>query len=144
MRQIHFAAFDGGHGSPQQRHNFRLRAKPARVERRRNRALAARFVSAYRKGLADYSAALLRLDASGKRVADETATKAAEQIGKYVYPSDPPAEAAKKVVAAAPYVDPQGRIDVADIERQIAWYKSEKLVDAGVEPRNVLDTSFAP
>lgn len=109
-----------------------------------NRALAARFVSAYRKGLADYSAALLRLDASGKRVADETATKAAEQIGKYVYPSDPPAEAAKKVVAAAPYVDPQGRIDVADIERQIAWYKSEKLVDAGVESRNVLDTSFAP
>lgn len=107
-----------------------------------NRSLAERFVRAYVKGLADYNAALLRTDASGKRITDESALKAGAEIGKYVYPSDPPEEAAKKVIGSAVYCDPAGKLDVADIETQIAWYKSQKLVDAGVEAKAFLDTSF--
>jgi len=107
-----------------------------------NRGLVERFVKAYAKGLADYNAALLRTDAAGNRVSDEAALKAGEQIGKYVYPSDPPAEAAKKVIASAVYCDPAGRLDVADIERQIAWYKSQKLVDASVDAKAFVDPSF--
>lgn len=107
-----------------------------------NRALAERFVRAYQKGLKDYHDALLRFDASGKRIEDETAVRAAVQIGKYVYASDQPAEAAKKVMDSAVYCDPTGKLDVADIEKQIAWYKKEKLVDAGVEGKGFLDTSF--
>lgn len=107
-----------------------------------NRALVARFVKAYRKGLKDYGDALLRFDANGKRVVDDTATKAGEQIGKYVYPSDPPDVAAKKVMGSAVFCDPNGKIDMADIERQIAWYKSENLVDAAVDPKAFVDTSF--
>jgi NitT/TauT family transport system substrate-binding protein len=107
-----------------------------------NRALTERFVRAYAKGLADYTAALLRVDGAGQRTVDDLAVKAGEQIGKYVYPSDPPAEAAKKVIASAVYCDPNGRIDDADIERQIAWYKAQKLVDAGVQAKAFVDTSF--
>lgn len=117
-----------------------LFAAPKTIAEKRD--LTQRFVAAYRKGLKDYGAALLRVDANGQRVADETAATAARQIGKYVYPSDTPEEAARKVIESAPYCDPEGRIDVADIERQIAWYKSEKLVDAGVEARGVVDLSF--
>jgi NitT/TauT family transport system substrate-binding protein len=106
------------------------------------RGLVERFVRAYQRGLKDYNDALIRVDAGGKRVTDEQATKAAEAIGKYVYPSDAPAEAARKVIESAVYCDPQGRVDVADIERQIAWFKKEKLVDAAVEARAVVDTSF--
>jgi NitT/TauT family transport system substrate-binding protein len=109
-----------------------------------NRDLAQRFVRAYVKGLRDYNAALMRRDGQGKPVADEMAMKAGAEIGKYVYPSDPAEEAAKKVIASAVYCAPDGRVDVADVERQVAWYKSEKLVDAGVEARAVVDTSFAP
>jgi NitT/TauT family transport system substrate-binding protein len=108
-----------------------------------NRPFAERFVRAYAKGLADYNAALMRVDASGKRVVDASSTKAAEQIAKYVYPSSPATDAAKNVIAAAVFCDPAGRIDTADVERQIAWYKSEKLVDASVEAKNFVDTSFA-
>lgn len=108
-----------------------------------HRDLAQRFVKAYRKGLKDYGAALTRVDASGARIADEAATKAGAQIGKYVYPSDPPEAAAQKVIASAPYCDPDGRIDLADLEKQIAWYKSEKLVDAGVEAKNVADLTLS-
>jgi NitT/TauT family transport system substrate-binding protein len=107
-----------------------------------NRALAERFTRAYVKGLADYNAALMRVDSSGKRILDAASAKAAEQIAKYVYPSDPAAQAAKNVIASAVFCDAAGHIDVADIERQIAWYKSEKLVDASVEAKNFVDTSF--
>jgi NitT/TauT family transport system substrate-binding protein len=108
-----------------------------------NRSLAERFVRAYQKGLKDYDAALMRFDAKGQRIADDLAKKAGEQIGKYVYPSDQPDVAAKKVIDSAPYCDPSGKIDMANVEKQIAWYKSEKLVDATVEAKNFVDTSFA-
>lgn len=117
-----------------------LLAQPKVVTERRG--LAEHFVRAYVRGLADYTGALLRTDATGTRVVDEAATKAAEQIGKYVYPSDPSPEAAQKVIASAVYCDPAGRLDLADIEAQIAWYKAQKLVDAGVDARTFVDTSF--
>jgi NitT/TauT family transport system substrate-binding protein len=107
------------------------------------RDVVARFVRAYKKGLADYGAALLRTDASGKRIADDTAKQAAVQIAKYVYPSDPPEQGAAKVIASAPYCDPTGKLDLAGIEKQIAWYKAEKLVDAGVDAKAFVDLSFA-
>lgn len=108
-----------------------------------NRPLVARFVGAYIKGLADYSSALLRVDASGKKMTDDAAMKAGAEIGKYVYPSDKPEDAAKKVIASAVYVAADGKIDLADVEKQIAWYKSQKLVDAAVDAKNFVDTSFA-
>ena len=117
-----------------------LFAAPKTIESSRD--LSRRFVDAYRTGLKDYHGALMRFDASGQRLVDAAAQTAGEQIGKYVFPSDPPDVAAKKVIAAAPYCDPEGRIDVADLERQIAWYKSEKLVDAGVEAKGVVDLSL--
>ncbi len=109
-----------------------------------DRPLVERFVRAYRRGLTDYADALLRHSANGQRIDDATALRAAEQIGAYVYPSDPPAEAARKVIDSAVYCDPTGRIDSADIARQIAWYKQQKLVDAGVSADTVIDTSFVP
>jgi NitT/TauT family transport system substrate-binding protein len=107
-----------------------------------NRELAQRFVRAYVKGLADYTDALLRVDAQGKRFMDEKALKAAAEIAKYVFPSEKPEIAAKRVVDSAVYCDPTGKLDVADIETQIAWYKSEKLVDPSVDAKNFVDTSF--
>lgn len=106
------------------------------------RDLTQRFVKAYQKGLADYAAAFLDKDASGKRVFGEAADKAAAQIAKYVYPSDAPEAAIKKVEGAAFYVDAQGRLDVGDIYKQIAWLKEQKLVDASVDPKTVMDLSF--
>ncbi len=109
-----------------------------------NRDLAQRFVRAYVKGLKDYNAALLRKGADGKPVMDDLAMKAGAEIGRYVYPSDPPEEAAKKVISAAVYCDPNGKLDVANIAEQVAWYKSEKLVDPNLDAKAILDTSFAP
>jgi NitT/TauT family transport system substrate-binding protein len=106
------------------------------------RDLTQRFVRAYQQGLADYANAFLRKDAAGARQFDAATDKAATELVKYVYPSDAPEVGAKKVTASAFYVDAQGRLDVADIYKQIEWMKAQGLVDAAVDPKTALDLSF--
>jgi NitT/TauT family transport system substrate-binding protein len=106
------------------------------------RPMLEKFVRAYQKGAHDYSAALLRRDGDGKRVFDATSEEVASMIAKYVYPGDPVEKAAPQVKASAFYVDGEARLDIADIVKQIAWYKAQGLVEAGVDERGALDLSF--
>jgi NitT/TauT family transport system substrate-binding protein len=39
-------------------------------------------------------------------------------------------------------VDPA--LDSADIARQIAWFKAQKMVDAEVDAEKIVDKSFVP
>jgi hypothetical protein len=39
-------------------------------------------------------------------------------------------------------IEPQARLDVADVERQIASYKAQGLIDKGVNARDVVDLNF--
>ena len=105
------------------------------------RAMVEKFVHAYRRGAADYAAALLRKDRSSKRISDIKSKEAATTIARYVYP-DRGTDAAATVELGAYYIDPQARLDVADVARQIAWYKSQGLIDKAVDARNVVDASF--
>jgi NitT/TauT family transport system substrate-binding protein len=106
------------------------------------RPMLEKFVSAYQKGAQDYFEALLRRDAEGRRVFDEKAAETAALVAKYVYPTEPPAKAATLVEASAFYVDPQARLDVSDILKQIAWYKAQGLVAGEMDGREALDLSF--
>jgi NitT/TauT family transport system substrate-binding protein len=106
------------------------------------RATVEKFVRAYRRGTADYAASLLRSDRFRKRISDAKSQSAATTIARYVYPGKPVGSAAITVEAGAYFIDAQARLDVADLERQIAWYKSQGLVDPGVDARNVVDLSF--
>jgi NitT/TauT family transport system substrate-binding protein len=106
------------------------------------RPMLEKFVRAYQKGAQEYFDALLRRDDHGRRVFDEKAAETAAQIAKYVYPTEPAAKAATLVEASAFYVDPQARLDVADILKQIAWYKAQGLVAPEVDGRSFLDLSF--
>lgn len=105
------------------------------------RAVVEKFVQAYRRGAADYAAALLRKDRSSKRVSDFKSKEAATTIARYVYP-DRGSDAVVAVELGAYYIDPEARLDVADVARQIAWYKSQGLIDKAVEARTVVDASF--
>lgn len=105
------------------------------------RAAVEKFVHAYRRGAADYAAALLRTDRSSKRISDIKSKEAATTIARYVYP-DRGTDAAATVELGAYYIDPQARLDVADVVRQIAWYKSQGLIDKAVDARAVVDASF--
>jgi NitT/TauT family transport system substrate-binding protein len=43
-----------------------------------------------------------------------------------------------------PYIDPDAKLLVPDIYRQVAWYQGQGLVDKGVDARTILDLSFVP
>ncbi len=104
------------------------------------RATIEKFVRAYRRGVADYAQALLRHDRFSKRVSDSLSREAAGIIARYVDPDH--STAAATIEASAPFIDPKARIDVADIERQLAWYKAHGFVEKDVEATDVVDLSF--
>jgi hypothetical protein len=64
------------------------------------------------------------------------------QIAKYVAPNEAPEAAADGVLAAAVFVDASGGLNVAEIDRQIEWYKQQKLVAPGVQSAAFVDTQF--
>ncbi|MGC1840940.1 MAG: ABC transporter substrate-binding protein [Pseudolabrys sp.] len=104
------------------------------------RAAIEKFVRAYRRGVGDYTEALLRKDRNSKRTADIKSHEAATTIARYVYP-DRGTSGAVAVEASAYFIDPQAQLDIADIERQIAWYVHGQI-DKTVSARDVVDPSF--
>ncbi|HET7847924.1 MAG TPA: ABC transporter substrate-binding protein [Pseudolabrys sp.] len=106
------------------------------------RAAAGKFVRAYRRGAADYAEALARYDRFNKPISDLKSRAAAMTIARYVYPGLPMNGAAPAVELGALYVDPQARLDVADLERELSWFKSQKLVKSSVDAQNIVDLSF--
>ena len=55
------------------------------------------------------------------------------------FPARTPDKAMPRVKAAVFFVDEAARLDVADIYRQVAWLKSQNLVDAAADPKSFLD-----
>lgn len=106
------------------------------------RATVEKFVRAYRRGAADY-AQMVRYERGGKRVANMRTRELATVIARYVYPGRPLGEAAATVEAGAFYMDPQARLDTADIERQVEWYKAQGLIEKNVEAATIMDANFA-
>jgi NitT/TauT family transport system substrate-binding protein len=105
-----------------------------------DRSRVEKFVRAYRRGVAEYAAALLRHDRFAKRVLDAQSRAAAAIVARYVYPDI--STGAAIVEASAPFIDPKARIDVADIERQLAWYQARGFVDKTLQARDIVDPSF--
>jgi hypothetical protein len=63
-------------------------------------------------------------------------------IARYVFPGRSLGRAAASVETSAYPMDPQAKLDVADVESQIAWFKAQKLIDDGVDARKIVDTSL--
>ena len=104
------------------------------------RALIEKFVRAYQRGAADYTP-LLKLD-RGKRASTSKSREVATLIARYVFPGKPLGSSAATVESGVYYIDPKARLNFADIERQIEWFKAQGLIDASVDARNALDASF--
>lgn len=104
------------------------------------RATVEKFLRAYRRGAADYYQALMRKDKYGKRIAKPESREAAAQIARYVFPGK--TIGGQMVEADAYFIDPQARLDAADVMRQVRWYQAQGLVDKEFDPRGVMDLSF--
>jgi NitT/TauT family transport system substrate-binding protein len=96
--------------------------------------LVKRFLRAYRKGVADYYDAFTAPDGTRRDgpTADEVIAIATKYTGL-------PTEQAKLGIA---YYDRQARLDVKDVLRQIAWYKSQGMVKGEFDPKSVIDIRY--
>lgn len=101
------------------------------------------FMRAYRRGAADYSAVMSKYGLGGKLVSNVKSRKAAAEIARYVYPGTVKAAAITAVEEGAYFMDPQARLDTADIARQLNWFKTQGLVQPDADLRKAVDLSLA-
>ncbi|HXR86926.1 MAG TPA: ABC transporter substrate-binding protein [Stellaceae bacterium] len=94
----------------------------------------ARFLGAYRKAVADYDNAFV--DASGKRRNGPNAPEDLAIMAKYL------GQTPEAIEPALGYVNAEGKLDVADILRQIAWYKSQGMVKPEVDGASFIDKRY--
>jgi NitT/TauT family transport system substrate-binding protein len=98
------------------------------------RDMVERFLRAFRHATRDYHDAFTGPD--GKPAFGPTAP---EMIGLLSKATGQPPDKVKESLA---YVDADGRIDVADIRRQIAWYKAQGMVRGEVDADAILDKNY--
>jgi len=92
-----------------------------------------RFLRALRKGSEAYNAAFVQ---DGVRKDGPTAPEIVAIIRKYVKLSD------EQVRDNAGYADPELRLDVKDVQRQIDWYRSQGMLKGEVTLDQVLDRRY--
>jgi NitT/TauT family transport system substrate-binding protein len=63
-------------------------------------------------------------------------------IEKFVFTGDP--AASEKILAGIGYYDADGALDVHDVEAQLRWFVEQKMVKAGADPAEIIDTRFLP
>lgn len=92
-----------------------------------------RFLRALRQGTHDYNAAFV---ADGSRKDGPSAPEIVAIIRKYVNLSE------EQVKANVGYTDPDLRLDVKDVKRQIDWYRAQGMMKGEVALDQVLDPRF--
>lgn len=93
-----------------------------------------RFLRAYRRGAQDYHDAFIGPD--GRPKDGPTAAATVALIAKYVQQSP------EQVRAGIAFIDPQLRVNVADVLRQIAWYKAQGMLKPDVDGNKILDQRY--
>jgi NitT/TauT family transport system substrate-binding protein len=106
------------------------------------RPMIEKFLNAYRRGAAEFTGAMMRRDRFAKRIFDKRSRGIATMVGRYVYAHLPTDRAMIAIETTAYYIDPQARLDVGDVARQVEWFKAQGLVGADVDPKAIVDTSF--
>ncbi|HXQ51188.1 MAG TPA: ABC transporter substrate-binding protein [Stellaceae bacterium] len=100
------------------------------------RKLLEAYIKAYRQGAREYYDAFLAKGPDGKVQQGPGAPALLAILSKYL--GQPP----EQVNEGLSFVDPDGRLLVKDIYRQVAWYQAHGMVDKTVDPAAILDLTF--
>jgi NitT/TauT family transport system substrate-binding protein len=93
-----------------------------------------RFLRAYRKGAKDFHDAFTGPDERPKDGPTAAATIAL--IAKWV------GQSPEQVRGGIAYIDPELRVNVADVLRQIAWYKAQGMLKPEIDGNQVIDKRY--
>jgi NitT/TauT family transport system substrate-binding protein len=105
------------------------------------RAIAEKFVRAYRRGAADY-AGMLQIDRSGKRMFTVGTREIATIIARYAYPGRPLGRAAASIEATALPINASAQLDADDLAQQVEWYRAQKLIQTAASGKDMLDSEL--
>jgi NitT/TauT family transport system substrate-binding protein len=108
-------------------------AAPRTLEERAD--LVQRFLAALRRGLRDYHDAFSAPD--GTRRDGPSAPEMLAILAKYA------GQSVEQVRLAIPYVDPEARLDFADMTRQLAWFTAQNMLKGQITLDQVIDRRFA-
>jgi NitT/TauT family transport system substrate-binding protein len=92
------------------------------------------FLRAYKKGLRDYHNAFTGVD--NKRKDGPAAAEMMGLLTKFT------GQSAEQVAVAIPYVDPEGRLNVKDMQHQVDWYKAQGMMKPDVSLDNLIDKRY--
>jgi NitT/TauT family transport system substrate-binding protein len=95
------------------------------------------FLRAFAKGAADFNAALVDKTA-GKQAAEDMV----KLVHKYVYADRPYEKAAPSIRNGAMRISADAKLNMASIEDQLSWFKSEKLVKDSITIDTLVDRSY--
>ncbi|WP_249157988.1 ABC transporter substrate-binding protein [Bradyrhizobium jicamae] len=102
----------------------------------KNRKLIEKVLAAYRRGTEEYARVLLQRDADGKFVRSDEGDAMLAIISKYTE------QKLETLRIGLSVVDPA--LDSADIARQVAWFKRQKMIEGDIEADKIIDKSFVP
>ena len=94
-----------------------------------------RFLTALRHGLKDFHDAFTAAD--GTRHDGPGAKEAVAIMAKYL------GQTPEQISVAVPYVDPDARMDFADMTRQLDWFEQQNMLKGKVTLDQVVDKRFA-
>jgi NitT/TauT family transport system substrate-binding protein len=96
--------------------------------------LVQRYLRALRKGARDYHDAFVGPDETPRM--GPTAPAVLAIIAKYT------GQAEAQIARALPYIDPEARLDVKDVLRQIAWYQAQGMIKGEIDGGKIIDTRY--
>lgn len=102
----------------------------------RKRPAVEKFIRAYRRGTRAYYDAFLAQNVAGQIVGGTRRMEFATIIGAAIQ------QAPEQLARAMPFVDPEARLMVRDISRQVAWYQQQGAVGTDVKAADFIDLSF--
>jgi NitT/TauT family transport system substrate-binding protein len=99
--------------------------------------LVKRFLAGFGKGVDDYNAALVY-----KKMSPQDTAGIIEIIHQYVYTTLPTDQATQRISAGAMLISPNARMNLQNIEDQLSWFKSGRMVPPNSSMAELVDTSF--
>lgn len=93
-----------------------------------------RFLEAYRRGAHEYHAEMTTPD--GKRRSGPEIEPILQIIAKYTN------QKVEDVKLGIPYMDEEARLDIADVQHQVNFYKAQGLVKPQVDAASIIDRRF--
>ena len=101
------------------------------------RDMTGAFIGAFSEGINDYATAMI--DKTG---GEDGMNDMVDLIHKYVYTDRPREKAAPSIINGTMRLNTGAALNLASVQDQLDWFKSEDLVDASVSMEDLVDTSY--